>query len=42
MGFSDFVKFRSEDYKLMHKYYPNSSAFKAGILLEKISLSKKI
>ena len=28
MGFADFVKFRSEDYKLMQKYYPNSSAFK--------------
>lgn len=28
MGFADFVKFRSEDYKLMQKYYPDSSAFK--------------
>ena len=28
MGFADFVKFRSEDYKLMQQYYPDSSAFK--------------
>ncbi len=28
MGFTDFIKFRSEDYKLMQYYYPNSSVFK--------------
>lgn len=28
MGFADFVKFRTEDYKLMQNNYPDSSAFK--------------